>query len=70
MTTLSNINQPGKQGPPFDPEKDVPTKPDKNPDPTRTTPAIPQTEPIKPVDPRKNDPTRIDNPPPTKPQQT
>jgi hypothetical protein len=44
-------NKDPKKGPPFEPEKDIPAKPDPNPDPTRIE------------EPKKNDPTRIDEPP-------
>ena len=39
---------------PVDPEKNIPTKPDKDPDPTKIAPGI--------HEPEKNDPTRIKNP--------
>ena len=43
------------QDPPVKPEKNIPVKPDKDPDPTLPKP--------KPFEPEKNDPTRIDDPP-------
>jgi hypothetical protein len=48
MNTMQNeIN-------PNNPERDVPTKPDKNPDPTKPKPGG--------NEPKKNDPTRIEEP--------
>jgi hypothetical protein len=47
-------NKDPKKGPPFEPEKEIPAKPDPNPDPTRID------------EPKKNDPTRIE-PDPVKP---
>jgi hypothetical protein len=47
-------NKDPKKGPPFEPEKEIPAKPDPNPDPTRIE------------EPKKNDPTRIE-PDPIKP---
>ena len=46
------------QEPPVQPQKDIPAKPDKNPDPTKPQPG---------QEPERNDPTRIDNPPKTDP---
>jgi hypothetical protein len=42
-----------EQSAPVKPEKDIPSKPNPNPDPTKTKPGN---------DPRKNDPTRIEEP--------
>ena len=44
----------GKDNPPVKPEKDIPMKPDRNPDPTTPKPGG--------NDPQKNDPTRIEEP--------
>lgn len=44
---------------PVKPEKEIPTRPDKNPDPTKPRPGG--------NEPEKNDPTRIENPPKTDP---
>ena len=49
----------GKESPPVKPEKDIPLKPDKNPDPTRPKPGG--------NEPEKNDPTRIEQPNKTDP---
>ena len=45
---MKNKIENAKKGPPFEPDKDVPAKPDPNPDPTRIE------------EPEKNDPTRIE----------
>lgn len=45
------VKNKSKKGPPFEPDKETPAKPDPNPDPTRIE------------EPQKNDPTRIDEPP-------
>ena len=69
-TTLDFLSQ---DPPPVKPEKDIPLKPDQNPDPTRPKPGGNEPEKIDPTrieEPGKLDPTRIDNPPPTKPQPT
>ena len=52
-------DDPGKKTPPNKPDKNIPAKPDRNPDPTRPRPGG--------NEPEKNDPTRIDDPPPTDP---
>jgi len=60
------------QHPPNQPEKDIPVKPDKNPDPTRPRPGGEEPGKVDPTridEPPKVDPTRIDDPPPTKPLQ-
>ena len=60
-------------GPSVKPEKNIPTKPDKNPDPTTPKPGGNEPEkndPTRIEEPEKLDPTRIDDPPPTKPQAT
>jgi hypothetical protein len=54
---------PGKDNPPVKPEKDIPVKPDKNPDPTKPKPGGNEPNKIDPTrieEPKKNDPTRID----------
>jgi hypothetical protein len=54
----------GKKGPPFKPDEEMPTKPDKDPDPTKHTINDPQkTDPTRIKEPAKTDPTRIDNAP-------
>ena len=61
------------QEPPNQPQKDIPAKPDKNPDPTAPRPGGNEPGKVDPTrieEPGKNDPTRIDNPPPTKPETT
>jgi hypothetical protein len=60
------------QEPPNKPSKDIPAKPDKNPDPTAPRPGGNEpgkNDPTRIQEPGKMnpDPTRIDNPPPTKP---
>jgi hypothetical protein len=45
---------PPKENPTVNPDRNVPMKPDKNHDPTKTRPGI--------NEPEKIDPTRIDNP--------
>lgn len=55
-----------KQTPPIKPEKDIPAKPDKNPDPTQPKPGGNEPEkndPTRIEEPGKLDPTRIDDPP-------
>jgi len=54
-------------GLPNDPEKHIPLKPDKDPDPTKKKDDPKKTDPIKINEPEKNDPTRIDEPSPDKP---
>jgi len=57
---------------PVEPEKDIPAKPDINPDPTRPKPGGNEPEkndPTRITEPPKTDPTRIDNPPLPKPDQ-
>jgi len=54
------------QQPPVKPEKDIPAKPDQNPDPTQPKPGWNEPEkndPTRIKEPPKTDPTRIDNPP-------
>ncbi len=55
---------------PQKPEKDIPAKPDHNPDPTKPSPANDpaKVDPTRIEEPGQNDPTRIDNPPPFNPQ--
>ncbi len=52
-----------KKGPPFEPDENVPAKPDENPDPTLPGDGEEepdkQNDPTKKNDPKKNDPTRI-----------
>jgi hypothetical protein len=57
---------------PVKPEKDIPVKPDINPDPTKRKPGGNEPEkndPTRITEPPKTDPTRIDNPPLPKPGQ-
>lgn len=59
------------QQPPNTPERDIPAKPDKNPDPTAPRPGGNEPGKVDPTrieEPGKLDPTRIDNPPPARPQ--
>jgi len=49
-----SYNNPEKEKTPNNPQKDIPAKPDKNPDPTITKPGG--------NEPKKNDPTRIEEP--------
>jgi hypothetical protein len=56
-----------EQNNPGNPKKDIPVKPDKNPDPTKPKPGGNKPEkndPTRIEEPSKNDPTRIDEPPP------
>ncbi|MBI2270407.1 MAG: hypothetical protein HYU69_08635 [Bacteroidetes bacterium] len=67
-TSTSEKNKRGQA--PVKPEKDIPAKPDKNPDPTKRKPGVNEPEKIDPTrieEPEKSDPTRI-NPSPTKPE--
>lgn len=60
------------QDKPVKPEKDIPVKPDINPDPTKPKPGGNEPEkndPTRITEPPKTDPTRIDNPPLPKPEQ-
>ncbi|MES2592448.1 MAG: hypothetical protein V4608_11215 [Bacteroidota bacterium] len=57
----------GKDIAPVKPEKDIPVKPDKNPDPTTPKPGGNEpnkNDPTRIEQPEKADPTRIDQPPP------
>ena len=57
---------------PVKPEKDIPVKPDINPDPTKPKPGGNEPEkndPTRITEQPKTDPTRIDNPPLPKPGQ-
>jgi hypothetical protein len=57
---------------PVQPEKDIPARPDTNPDPTKPKPGGNEPEkndPTRITEPPKTDPTRIDNPPLPKPEQ-
>jgi hypothetical protein len=59
-----------KQTPPVKPEKEIPGKPDPNPDPTKPKPGGNEPEkndPTRIEEPQKTDPTRIDEPPLPKP---
>lgn len=56
---MENKNNSEKGDAPVKPEKEIPAKPDPNPDPTK--PRSGGNEP------EKNDPTRIENPPKTDP---
>ena len=52
---------------PNDPEKEMPTRPDKNPDPTQPKPGGNEPNKIDPTrieEPKKNDPTHSDTTPP------
>ncbi len=58
------------QMPPNTPDKNIPVKPDQNPDPTRPRPGGNEPGKVDPTrieEPGKTDPTRIDNPPPMHP---
>ncbi len=62
--TISNSNDPDKPG------KDIPAKPDKDPDPTRPHPGGNEPEkndPARIEEPTTHGPTRIDEPPEPKP---
>jgi hypothetical protein len=65
--TIKNvIMQTPKEKPlPNEPDKNVPTKPDPNPDPSKKIPE--RNDPTRIPDPQKNDPTRITPPDPSKP---
>lgn len=57
----------GLDNAPVKPEKDIPVKPDKNPDITTPKPGGNEPNKIDPTrieEPQKNDPTRIEQPPP------
>ena len=59
----------GKQTKPIKPEKYIPVKPDKNPDPTTPRPGgnePDKNDPTRIEEPEKHDPTRIDEPLPGK----
>lgn len=59
----------GNQTGPVRPEKDIPVKPDKNPDHTRPMPGGEEpkkNDPTRIEEPEKADPTRIDEPSPNK----
>jgi hypothetical protein len=62
---MTNSNDPKKkQGDdaPVKPEKEIPVKPDRNPDPTKPRPGINEPEKADPTrieEPEKHDPTRI-----------
>lgn len=63
----NNLRQ---QIPPVKPEKNIPTRPDQNPDPTIPKPGGNEPEkndPTRIEEPNKVDPTRIDSPPPFQP---
>lgn len=73
MYELNITKQPGEL--PNQPDKNVPLKPDINPDPTKPKPGGNEPEkndPTRIVEPQKTDPTRIDEPASPKPpeQQT
>jgi hypothetical protein len=60
------------QNEPVKPEKEIPAKPDTNPDPTKPKPGGNEPEkndPTRIMEPPRTDPTRIDNPPLPKPGQ-
>lgn len=54
--------KPEKDNPPVKPEKNIPVKPDIDPDPTKHNDPE-KNDPTRIDQPEKNDPTRIDNPP-------
>jgi hypothetical protein len=57
---------------PMKPEKDIPVKPDINPDPTKPRPGGNEpnkNDPTRIEEPSKTDPTRIDEPDPLMPNQ-
>jgi|GraSoiStandDraft_46_1057282.scaffolds.fasta_scaffold1614021_1 hypothetical protein len=67
-TILMNMPGPG----PVNPEKDIPVKPDINPDPTKPRPGGNEpnkNDPTRIEEPARTDPTRIDEPVPPKPDQ-
>jgi|GEM_PF-2539882 len=58
-----------EQNAPVKPEKDIPTKPNPNPDPTKPKPGgnePKKNDPTRIEEPEKTDPTRIDEPNPPK----
>jgi len=60
-----------RQAAPVKPEKDIPTKPNPNPDPTKPKPGGNEprkNDPTRIEQPQKTDPTRIDEPTPQKKQ--
>ena len=70
---MKNINSNVNQEPPVKPEKDIPVKPDVNPDPTKPKPGgnePKKNDPTRIEEPGKVDPTRIDNPPAPAPDNT
>ena len=68
MRTQKNFKKGSTGGTPAPnkPEKEIPVKPDENPDPTRAKPGggndAKKNDPTRIEEPRKNDPTRIDEP--------
>lgn len=69
MSKKKHANEPGKKGPPFEPDKELPAKPDVDPDPTKKIIKVPEkTDPTRIEEPHKVDPTRINNPPEEKPE--
>jgi hypothetical protein len=65
-TEEGDLNKDDVAGPPVKPERNIPVKPDKNPDPTKIIPGINEPEKEDPTridEPKKVDPTRIDDPP-------
>jgi hypothetical protein len=70
MKMKTNLKDKLGNGAPNDPEKHIPVKPDKDPDPTKKKNDDPKKiDPTRINEPEKNDPTRIDEPPPDKPKQ-
>jgi hypothetical protein len=71
MKNFKSINAGQKNmGPPVKPDKNIPVKPDHDPDPTKPKPGGNEPEkndPTRIEEPQKNDPTRIDEPPPKPP---
>jgi hypothetical protein len=65
MIIAPKNKKPGKKGPPFEPGKDTPARPDENPDPTlpgRNGNDPERIDPTRISDPQRIDPTRIDEP--------
>jgi hypothetical protein len=60
-----------RQNRPIKTDKNIPVKPDQNPDPTQPKPGGNEPEkndPTRIEEPNKADPTRIDEPPPARPE--
>ncbi len=66
FTENNNLKHSYLIGQPVKPDKSMPVRPDKNPDPTKTIPGINEPEKEDPTridEPKKTDPTRIIDPP-------